>query len=162
VSDPRKVIQSRLAAMPTMTENYEDDDEDDVLEIYGDESLSLGPAQIPMWQTDPVDEELCAIEKSGTPTVPPCPPPLADLPPPPPPEGPPPPPPSHPPLYNGHRPISLGPRRNPGAARNPYLAGLNGSREYPRASRWARYVTDLFDSDRLRPFSTARPLPLGF
>lgn len=28
--------------------------------------------------------------------------------------------------------------------------------------RWAHYNTDLFDSDRLLAFTTARPLPLGF
>lgn len=30
-----------------------------------------------------------------------------------------------------------------------------------RMIRWAKYDTDLFDSDRLMAFTTARPLPLG-
>ncbi|ORX36787.1 hypothetical protein BD324DRAFT_468822 [Kockovaella imperatae] len=32
----------------------------------------------------------------------------------------------------------------------------------PRAQRWAKYDTDMFDSDRLKAFTTARPLPLGY
>jgi hypothetical protein len=31
-----------------------------------------------------------------------------------------------------------------------------------QATRWARYDTDLFDSNRLMAFTTARPLPLGY
>jgi hypothetical protein len=81
------------------------------------------------------DMSLDDASSDGKPASPP-PPPTTDLPPLPSSPPPPPPPPDEPPP--APPPIS-----------------------YPQV-RWAYYDTDLFDSDRLMAFTTARPLPLGY
>ncbi|WWD17410.1 hypothetical protein CI109_101851 [Kwoniella shandongensis] len=96
---------------------------------------------------------------------PPPPPDDGDPPPPPPPPYAPPPPPSSPPPS----PPQLPPHhtRPPPSPYPSYLTHPSLPRSHrPRLPptplrRWAKYHTDLFDSDRLVPYSETRPLPLG-
>lgn len=137
-----------------------DSDEDDLLQVYGDDDLTLDPAQIPSLESESDVSEDMELEEGeieeDLPRPPPPPPPDDVLPPPPPPPGLPPAPPHIQPTH----PKSTSSR--PPTARNPYLEQHYTSKQpILPTRRWAKYDTALFDSDRLRAFTTARPLPLG-
>jgi hypothetical protein len=153
--DPIKCLHDQLDRLPTEEDHGTFDDGDDVLQVFGgnvDDGISR-EAPVPSSPTssdmslDSATESSVGSEKTPMPRhaplptdSPPPPPPLAGtaLPrPPSPPHSPPPPPP----------PDGLPPP--PPSVREAPI-------------RWARYDTDLFDSDRLMAFTTARPLPLGF
>ena len=167
--------------LTNLTDNYEDDDED-MLEIYGDDSLTLDPAQIPLTPvvnpSDDEEEEMeleegeiydSELEEVAQP------PPPQDAPPPPPavPDDPPPPPPPQEHPSPPRQPkdfrkasnaiaIPTGPRNGHMSFQNPYLAHLPHPAAVIPLRRWANYETNLFDNDRLMAFTTARPVPLGF
>lgn len=140
-SDPLVILRGRLEAMPL--EELALYDGQDELEVFGGHmdtsmrrtSVSSGPSDMSL------DESASPVTVAPPPPTPPAhpPPPTPSAHPPPQSPAPPPPPPDEPPPA---------PRQSP--------------RTGPRMGRWARYDTDLFDSDRLMAFTTARPLPLGF
>lgn len=117
------------------------DDGEDELEIYGGQmdtsqrrpSVSAGSSDMSLdeFVASPPIAQPPPSPRSSSPVLD-HPPPPDSPPPPPPPDGLPPPPP---------------PPRSPIPT--------------PPMVRWARFNTDLFDSDRLMAFTTARPLPLG-
>lgn len=166
--------------MPALTGNELDSD-DDMLEVYGDDSLTLDPEQIPVFM-DASSSSDGSISSDATNSrrdsqqsrpVYAGPSPPDDAPPPPPPEDGRPPSPLQPTLTQSvphcidrleyH--TTAAPLGTPRSLPNPYLANIITR---PRAQflshsyRWAKYETSIFDNDRLQPFSTARPLPLGF
>jgi hypothetical protein len=111
----------------------------DMLKVFGghmeEQAVPPSPTSSDM-SLDDASSDGTVVPKSPIPAEPVSlpPPPPSDLPPLP--SSPPPPPPDEPPP--APQPIS-----------------------YPQV-RWAYYDTDLFDSDRLMAFTTARPLPLGY
>ena len=144
-SDPIEEVRSRIKLLP-MSVGFDEDDKDDILEIYGglsdmNTSSSGSRASSPNHKVAKLPDTNGRVhllrgtsvdpgQPNGHPALPP--PPLEEpipLPPPPPPpsDAPPTPPPRH----------------------------------TIKSQRWARFPTDMFDSDRLMAYTSARPLPLG-
>jgi hypothetical protein len=163
MTDPLKVLRAQLESMPIEQEEDDFANGNDILQIFG--GMENKEAQLKDGEAEPIsptssdmslDDESAPDEteiitpaaipilppppppndRPPLPSSPPLPPPPSELPPPPS-SPPPPPPPDEPPAP---------PRQD----------------EYPQPRRWAYYDTDLFNSDRLQAFTTARPLPLGF
>lgn len=129
------VLRTRLENMPL--EELSMDDGEDTLEVFGGHmDTSVIRASSPSASSDmslDSDDSTTPVPQPRPPAVEPGPAPPSTPPPPPPPVEPPPPPASRPRAEGNIRVI-----------------------------RWAKYDTDLFDSDRLMAFTTARPLPLGY
>lgn len=127
------VLRTRLQDMPL--EELSLDDGEDTLEVFGgDMDTSLVQASgSPSASSDMSIDSEESVEPSIAPAATRFEPAPPNSPPPPPPPNEPPHPPSTP----------------------------NSATSLPM-TRWARYDTDLFDSERLMAFTTARPLPLGY
>ena len=156
-ADPRDEIRRRIRLEPESGDAFVAGEEEDLLQVFGgDLGLPFSPESIlPTSTTIPQvtskeiltsrasDAQVTPVAKRVHQTAPPD-----DSPPlPPPPEGSPPPLPSSPVSQN--------------QPSWPSLPPLMHKRRIPQ-TRWARYDTDLFHSDRLTAYSGAQPLPLGF
>lgn len=139
-SDPVEEAKRRIRIDP-LTDNVDDDsDEEDDLVVYGDATALPLP--------DKMDPSHQSPDIPGDP--PPPPPPQPD-------EAPPPPP---PPVDRPYRkwwelpPPRPLPPTGPNDRRDQSVGG-------PRTRRWAWYDTDMFSSERLRPYDTIRHVPLS-
>ena len=160
--DPIKVLQKRLEAMPLEEEDDDFTNGADMLQVFGGH-MDMGGAVADAVPSSPASSDMSLDSSSDdSPEV------VVDITPdtsverasvaikhnprppsPPSPGGPPPPPPDTPPLP------SSPPPPPPPSDEPPPPPPL-------QPVRWALYDTDLFDSDRLVAFTTARPLPLGY
>ncbi|KAK1924143.1 hypothetical protein DB88DRAFT_472707 [Papiliotrema laurentii] len=138
--DPVEEAKRRIRIDP-LTDNVDDDsDEEDDLVVYGDATALPLP--------DKMDPSHQSPDIPGDP--PPPPPPQPD-------EAPPPPP---PPVDRPYRkwwelpPPRPLPPTGPNDRRDQSVGG-------PRTRRWAWYDTDMFSSERLRPYDTIRHVPLS-
>lgn len=160
--DPLGVVRRRILVEPEAVLDLGLDDDDDVLKIYGGELASslntptltrlTSPKvhpRIDISHTSPAASDMSLESEVPFLTLP-----QRDLPPTPPADITPTPP---PPLASPP-PLLTSPAQHHVATRQ----SSPPNQQYPTViRRWAKYHTDLFDSDRLMAYSTAKPLPLG-